>query len=431
MCKDHSKGCREYDQLSRRRFLGLSGGVLAASLVPAWLPRLTLAESQNSDRDVLISIFLRGGCDSLNLCVPFLEPNYYRLRPNINIAPPDSSAAGKAIDLDGQFGLAPTMAPLIEPFHDGALAVVHACGTHNPTRSHFSAMYSMEVGQISPPADLFTGWLGRHLQITTPAHPQALLRAVGLTDGLPRTLVGGPLTLPIPELDTFGFAGGRSGSEAEHRQALTGMYEYADDLLRQNAQNALGTIDLLETIDFSGYAPTGNAVYPETDFGSSMRSTAALIKAEVGVEAVAIDIDGWDTHEFQGAVEGEMGQLMGDLAAGLAAFYRDLWSGGMTRVSVVVMSEFGRNAFENASLGCDHGHGTMMLVLGGGVAGGRVVSEWPGLEDEQLYEGQDLAVTIDYRDVLSEILSKRLDNPDIASVFVDETYQPVDRGIIA
>ncbi len=434
MCTD-THGCGEYQQLSRRRFLGLSGGLAASALVPSWLPRVALADTENSARDVLVSIFLRGGSDALTLCPPFFEPNYYRLRPTLAIPPPDSLKPGRALDLDGRFGLPPAMAPLLDPFRDQALAIVHACGFDNPTRSHFAAMHFMEVGQAHPPTSLFSGWLGRHLQTTPPLRPDALLRAVGLNVGLPRTLLGAPQTLPIPDLEAFGFSG-PPASAAARRQALAALYADAEPMLQTSATNTLGTIDLLEQIDFAGYRPAGGALYPADDFGTALRSSAALIKAEIGVEAVAIDLGGWDTHEFQGPLDGGMAQLMQSFAGGLAAFYQDLWSSNFTRagaprVIVIALSEFGRNASENASKGSDHGHGGLMFVLGSGVLGGRVISEWPGLEREQLYDGQDLAITIDYRDVLSEILARRLATPDVRAVFSDPSYRPVARGVIA
>jgi uncharacterized protein (DUF1501 family) len=429
MSKDDCKGCREYAQLSRRNFLGLSAGAFAASMVPGWLPRVVMAESHSSSRDVLVSLVLRGGADSLTLCVPHGEDAYYQLRPTLAIPRPDAGGAGRALDLDGFFGLPPALQPLLEPYQDGALAIVHACGLPNTTRSHFDAMHKMEVGDDDPAASLITGWLGRHLLATAPTVADGFLRAVGIGAGLQRTLVGGPKTLPIGDLETFGLAGDPVTFDAR-RQALETMYAAVPDPLGSSARDTFGTLELLEQIDFASYQPAGGASYPEGEFGTALESTAALIKAEVGVEAVAIDLGGWDTHELQGPVEGQMSAVMATLAEGLAAFHRDLATGGFDNVVTVATSEFGRNAFENGSAGTDHGHGGAMFVLGTPVHGGRVVADWPGLAPELLYEGQDLQITIDYRDVLTEILTERLDNPDFRTVFADPEYQPRDHGIV-
>lgn len=428
---NHKPGCREYHQISRRRFLGLSAGALAAAVtsgVPAWLPRVAFAASESSGRDVLVSIFLRGGADGLTLCVPHAEDAYYALRPNLAVPRPDSSRPRRAVDLDGFFGLPPGMAPLREAFEDDKLLIVHACGLTDPTRSHFSAMYFMEVGQPSPPASLFTGWVGRHLQSTAPASPDAVLRAVSVGYGVPRTLVGGPGTVPVRDLADVGFRG-REETLAERQQALRALYAGASDPMRIAADNTVRTIQLLERIDFDAYQPAGGAAYPDDEFGYALRSTAALIKADLGVEAAAVDFGGWDTHDDQGPLDGNLHELMLSLSRGLAAFHKDLFSGAGRNVTVVVQTEFGRNVAENASGGTDHGHGSLMLLMGSHIAGGRVLSDWPGLGESQLYEAQDLAITIDYRDVLAEIVTKRLGNPNFRAVFPDPSFTPVDRGV--
>lgn len=429
MRHDEANGCREYATLSRRHFLSLSSGLVATALSQPWLPRVAFAKAENSDRDVLVSVFLRGGADSLSLCVPFGEPAYYRHRPNLAIAQPDSSASAKAIDLDGFFGFPPALSPLMPAFRDSKLAVVHACGLATATRSHFKAMHFIEVGEDEPPSSLTTGWLGRHLLTTAPSLEDGLLRAVGIGFGLQRTLVGGPSSLPVPDLGTFGLSGDAQ-SLAERRARIEALYRTAPEALRNAAENTSRTIDLLQQINFAGYQPAGGATYPQSELGRSLAATAALIKAEVGIEAVAVDAGGWDTHEQQAPVDGQMALVMSGFASAIAAFYQDMASGNGHPVTLVAQSEFGRNVFENGSAGTDHGHGGAMFVLGERVMGGRVIRHWPGLEPEQLYEGQDLEVTIDYRDILSEILVKRLANPDIRAVFADAGYTPRDHGII-
>ena len=356
------------------------------------------------------------------------ENAYYDLRPGLAVPRPDANASDKAIDLDGFFGFAPAMAPLMEAYGDGNLLVVHACGLENPTRSHFEAMRFMEIGMGNPSADLFTGWLGRHLQVTAPSLESGVLRAVAVSDHLPLVLVGGPQTVPIADPAEFGYRGAPATLELR-REALAKMYDFAPAALEQAANNTFETIDLLKAIDFAGYQPSGGAAYPESELGNALKSSAALIRAEVGVEALAVDVGGWDTHEQQGPIDGFMSQLMGGFASALSAFYADLQGAGVTNVSLVAMSEFGRNAIENGSAGTDHGHGGMMLAMGSGIRGGQVLADWPGLAPELLYEGQDLEITIDYRDILTEILDKRLGNTDFASVFPDPSYTPKSHGI--
>ncbi len=417
-------GCEEYVQLNRRSFLGIGAAAAAALAAPTWVPRVAYAQSENTARDVMVSLFLRGGCDGLSLIPPHGDPAYYDARPSLAIAPPDSGV-NAAVDLDGFFGLAPAMASLHGAYAAGDLLPVHACGSTDGTRSHFDAMHFMEVGKARDP-NLVTGWLGRHLLNTAPLNAQSVLRAVGIAPGLQRSLVGGPQALPIPDPTDFRLAG-NEGSAAERLNTLVRMYENTDAPLAAAARATEETVALLEQLGLDRYQPMNGAVYPDSELGQAFRATAALIRGDVGVEAVAIDKGGWDTHEEQGPLDGEMADLMKDLADSLAAFHADIVATNDQGVTVVVQSEFGRVVAENGSLGTDHGHGNAMLVLGGAVAGGRVLSQWPGLAVEQRYEGQDLDITIDYRDILHEVVSQRLGNPEPAFVFPD--FTPTPRGV--
>lgn len=430
MGHDKCKGCDEYRRLDRRQFLGRGAGLAALALAPSWLPRVVFAESDSSSRDVIVSLFLRGGGDGLTLVAPFGESAYYDLRPSLAVPAPDASNPNKAIDLDGFFGFPRAMGALTNAYDAGDLLIAHACGLDGGTRSHFEAMHFMEVGRGDPPASLFTGWLGRHLAATAPTMADAALRAVGIGAGLQRSLVGAPKALPIQELGSFGLEG-RPVTRVERQEALEEMYSVFDDPLRTSAGDTFRAIDLLKRIGFNGYQPAGGARYPDTDYGNALKSTAALIKADVGVEAVAIDLDGWDTHDVQGPFAGFMAGLMEEFADGLAAFHRDVIGQGRRNVVVVAMSEFGRNARENGSAGTDHGTGGALFVLGGHIRGGQVLADWPGLEREQLFEGQDLAITTDYRDLLSEILVKRGGNTNIDQVFNDPSYNRRDYGIVS
>lgn len=431
MSVPQSHACAEYDALSRRNFLALSSAsalaVGVAAAAPAWLPRVALAKDHRGGaRDVIVSVFLRGAADGLSMCVPWGEAAYYEARPNLCVPRPDSGLPDAGIDLgDGMFALNPRMAALMPAYLNGHLLIVHATGSTDPTRSHFEGQRYMEVG-LPGSAALSTGWLGRHLANVTPAHPDSLLRAVGISSGLQRTLVGAPQTIPIPDLDLFGLTGNPPTSPA--RQAvLAGLYSIAPDPLHAAALTTIATIDLLNSIDFVGYAPAGGAAYPESEVGTAFKSIAALIKAEVGVEAIALDVLGWDTHVNQGTLAGTMSNLLGQLAGALGAFYADMFAEQSPRVTVVVMSEFGRRLLENGSAGTDHGHGNAMLVLGQCIAGGRVLTQWPGLQPEQLFEHRDLGVTIDYRDILAEIVQNRLGNPDLPTVFPG--FTPTHRGV--
>lgn len=423
MAMKRRNGCDEYRALSRRQFLGAGAAALAMAAGPAWLPRVAYGQDEVSGRDVIVSLFLRGGCDGLSMIPPHGDSAYYAARPELAIAPPGGGASS-AIDLDGFFGFAPAMAPLHAAYAAQHLLAVHACGLNDGTRSHFDAMHFMEVGKARDPI-LATGWLGRHLMHTAPLGVDPVLRAIGMAPALQRSLAGSPLALPVPNPAAFQLPGSESSADAR-LAAMLAMYSGTAEPLNSSALRTSETIALLDALNINAYAPGGGAVYPESELGMALRSSAALIRGEVGVEAIAMDLGGWDTHEQQGNTAGGMAALMGDLAGALAAFHADIVAGSEHKVTVVVMSEFGRTVEENLSLGTDHGHGGMMMVMGGAVQGGRVLANWPGLAREQRYEGQDLGVTIDYRDILYEIVERRLASADPALVFPDHTHTRYD-----
>jgi uncharacterized protein (DUF1501 family) len=428
MTDPRDTGCHEYNELSRRHFVAGAGAVFAAASFPAWLPRVVLAESYASSRDVIVSVFMRGGADGLSLCVPFGDANYYASRPTINVARPDSlTATSKVTALDNYFGLPPAMSSLLPAFKAGQLLVLHATGVTVANRSHFDMQRFIEIGKANDPS-LITGWLGRHLATVPPARSGAPLRALGLADGLQRTLYGAPKALPIADPSTYGLSGSAATATARS-DFLQGDYFMTVEPVRSAALDATNTLNLLKTISFPAYVPANGAAYPNSSFGRSLKSTAALIKADVGIEAVQLDIGGWDTHQAQDPNAGSMFRTMQDFANGLGAFWADVMSaGGINSVTLVAISEFGRNVRENASAGTDHGRGSAMFVMGPGIAGGRVLTNnWPGLARDQLESGQDLKVTLDHRDVLAEIVSRRLGNPNIGVVFPD--YVPTVRGV--
>ncbi|MBI5822626.1 MAG: DUF1501 domain-containing protein [Chloroflexi bacterium] len=391
-------------------------------LTQTWLPRLSFAPVNTAPRgDTLVVVFLRGAADVLNMVVPHGEDAYYQLRPSLGIARPDDSKKKKeerVLDLDGFFGFHPNMSPLLEAWQSEQLAIIHACGAPDESRSHFKAMELMERG-VDDERGPASGWIGRHLATLNTGNSSPL-RAVGMGTRPQRSLSG---NVPVSALRSI--ADFHLGGDPRALQQMRASLEtvYANDIL---GQETLSIMDTLQKLDPTNYqSPITN--YPDTEFGLALKQTAMLIKAEVGLEVSAIDLGGWDTHFAQGSASGLMPNLMKDLAEGLAAFHADM-ADHMNQLTAVTMSEFGRRASENGSLGTDHGHGSMMMVLGGNVDGGKVHGQWPGLAEGQLIGPGDLAVTTDYRDVLSEILTKRLNNPATNEIFPE--YQPVIRNVL-
>ena len=406
---------------SRRTFIKSVStlGVIGASkaLFPNWMPTLAFAsEPSQAPGDILVNIFLRGGMDGLSAVVPYFEgSHYYDVRPTQNIP------EGQLTDLDGRFGLHPALSPLKELYDEGALALIHAAGSPDDTRSHFDAMQYMEVGT---PGDksTSTGWLGRHLQ-TAAWQNDSPFRAVGMGAMVARSLSGPVVPLAIKSIADFHFKG-REGELQQLQSALASLYkvEAPPDDLGQQAGLVFETVDMLKQLDARAYTPSASASYPESEFGMGLKQIAQLIKANVGLEVASVDLGGWDTHERQGTTDGKFSSLLTELAQGLNAFYTDL-SEHMSNITVVTMSEFGRRVEENASGGTDHGHGNVMFVLGGGAKGGAVHGDWPGLQPDALHDG-DLAITTDYRDVLAEIIGSRLMNTEgLAQVFPGHNVQ--------
>jgi len=429
---DADCGCQEYNELSRRQFLATTAGVSAAAFFPAWLPKIVMSKNYASSRDIIVSIFMRGGADGLSICVPFADPNYYTSRSTIAIPRPDSQSASKGINLDGFFMFPQAMAGgaagtggLVPAYLAKDLLVVHATGQLNNSRSHFDAQRYMEVGKPVDPA-LVTGWLGRHLASIPPLKADAPLRALGVASGLQKTLVGAPKTLPISDPTNYSI-GGSATTQPQRVAFLQGDYAGAEEPLHSAALDATNTVSLLKSVNFTGYVPANGAVYPNSSFGRALRSVAVLIKNDVGIEAAQVDLGGWDTHSGQDPIAGSMFRTMQDFSNSLAAFYADIIATGFS-VTVVSVSEFGRNVRENGSQGTDHGRGTVMFAMGKGIAGGRVLTKnWPGLAREVLTDGQDLQVTVDYKDILAEIVQKRLGNPNLDVVF--PTWKPTMLGV--
>ncbi|MCL4506951.1 MAG: DUF1501 domain-containing protein [Chloroflexi bacterium] len=396
--------------------------------LPAWMPRMAFAPQGQAPRgDVIVCIFQRGGMDGLNVVVPVADSNYYQLRPTIAIPQPKSSDPKAAIDLDGRFGLHPALAALKPLYDDGALALVHACGSPDPTHSHFDAMDYMERG--TPGArTLTTGWLARHLTAVNDGNTSPL-RAVGISAMLQASLRGEVPAVALRSIADFHLRG-RPKDIVTLQKTLATLYAApitTDRYLQNPAREVEDISQLLAKVNMATYSPANGAAYPKGSFGNGMLQVAQLIKAEVGLEVACIDVGGWDTHSNEGGSDGQIARLLRELGDTLAAFYSDLGDHSK-HVIVVTMSEFGRRAKENGSGGTDHGHGNVMFVMGGSVVGGKVYGDWPTLTPDKLAAPGDLAVTTDYRDVLAEIVSKRLGNPKIDQVFPN--YTPTMRGVI-
>ncbi|HVH55401.1 MAG TPA: DUF1501 domain-containing protein [Vicinamibacterales bacterium] len=398
--------------ISRRIFLK-DGGLALVSLgfAPTFLAR-TVEGIGAARQKVLIAIFQRGAVDGLNMIVPFGEPEYYRARPTLAIAKPGSSSDA-ALDLDGFFGLHPRMKALKPLWDSGNLAIVHASGSPDDTRSHFDAQDYMESatpGVKSTP----DGWMNRYLHAKE--HQQATpFRAVALAQQLPRALQGSAPALAIGQIAQFGI---RAGQATDMVQASFES-EYAaaaNSVLHSTGREAFDAVRMLKKADPAQYAPANGAEYPRSPFGEALKQIAQLIKADVGLEIAFAESGNWDHHANEGAAVGVLANRLDDLSQGIAALVRDLGD-CMQDVAVVTMSEFGRAVAENGSRGTDHGHGNAMMIVGGAVRGGKVYGKWPGLAPEQRHDGRDLAVTTDFRAVFNEVVRGHLTLQDTSRVF--------------
>ena len=402
-----------------RRFFLKSGSIALASVgmslsAPSFLERIALGKALGGGkRKTLISIFQRGAVDGLNVVVPFGESNYYELRPSIAIPKPESGNAEAAINLDGFFGLHPSMTAFKPLWDTGRLAIVHASGSPDNTRSHFDAQDYMESATpgVKSTSD---GWLNRYLG--SKKDPDgSLFRAVSMTKMMPRVLQGPEPAIAMSNLSDFAIRAGKSSAN------LQGGFEaiYAretNDSLAGMGRETFDAVNYLKKANPAQYQPENGAQYPRNPFGNSLLQIAQLIKAGVGLEVAFTDIGGWDTHVNQGNARGQLANLLQQFSSGIAALYQDLGQ-RMDDVLVLTMSEFGRTVRENGNRGTDHGHANAMFVLGNSVRGGKVYGHWPGLKTDQLYEGRDLALTTDFRDVFGEIATRHLGSTDVKSIF--------------
>ncbi|HZW96699.1 MAG TPA: DUF1501 domain-containing protein [Candidatus Eremiobacteraceae bacterium] len=404
--------------ITRRVFLRNGAlSIIGTATVPSFLARAAWGAAEPGTRHKrLVVVFQRGAADGLNIVVPHAEPQYYAMRPSINI--PRKSV----IDLDGFFGLHPSLASFQPLWNQRHLAIVHAAGSPDPNRSHFDAQDFMESGTpgIKSTED---GWLNRSLR-DLPSPPQkSAFEAIAMGPSIPRVLSGAEPAIAMNNINDFS-VGGRNSKASPVANTFEAMYNHSlDTVLHSTGEETFDAVKMLKSADPSKYRSADGADYPKGRFGDSMRQLAQLIKANLGVQVAFADIGGWDHHVNEGATEGQIANVLRDFSQSLAAFWTDLGDLGEDTV-VVTMSEFGRTARENGNRGTDHGHANVMFVLGGPVKGGKVYGRWPGLNQSQLYEGRDLALTTDFRQVVGEAVARHMGNKNLSEVFPGYDNQP-------
>ncbi|MFQ5738626.1 MAG: DUF1501 domain-containing protein [Acidobacteriota bacterium] len=405
-------------RISRRIFLKNGGlTLIGMGALPGVMMRAALAAPLGR-RKTLVVVFLRGGADGLNMVVPYGEKEYYRARPSIAIPPPGAGGEA-ALDLDGFFGLHPSLSDLQALFQQKRLGILLAVGSPSPSRSHFEAQDFMESAAPDNHR-VKDGWLNRFLQ--SEGKKGSAFRGVSLGPVLPRSLEGRARAIALDGLNHFHLQGGPARGLA--RAGYQSLYhQETNTLLSGTAQELFDAIDFLDKAHPDRYRPSPNAHYPGGPLGEKLRQLSQLIKAGVGVEVAFVDAGGWDHHFNQGGVKGQQSRLLRELGQGLSAFNRDLGA-RMEDVLLLTMSEFGRTVAENGSGGTDHGHANMVLALGGEVKGGELYGQWPGLGRQELYEGRDLALTSDFRDVFAEVLIRRMGAQDLSNVLPGFSVDP-------
>jgi uncharacterized protein (DUF1501 family) len=404
--------------ITRRIFLRHSAlAVVGTAAVPSFLTRAAFGAAETGARTKrLVVIFQRGAADGLNIFVPYAEPQYYAMRPGINI--PKKAV----LDLNGFFGLHPSMSAFQPLWQQGHLAIVHAAGSPDTTRSHFDAQDFMETG--TPGVKVTgNGWLNRSLRGMPLTAQNSPFRAIALGPSVPRILGGSEPAVAMNNINDFS-VGGKNPKGNPAATAFEAMYDHSSDsVLHGTGEETFDAVKMLKAADPGQYAADPGANYPKGRFGDSLRQLAQLIKANLGVQVAFADISGWDHHVNEGATQGQLANVLTDFSQSIAAFWTDLGD-LMEDTIVVTMSEFGRTARENGNRGTDHGHANVMFVLGGPVKGGRVYGRWPGLDQSQLYEGRDLALTTDFRQVIGEAVSRHMGNQNLAKVFPGFDNQP-------
>src|ERR1041384_7077676 len=409
--------------VTRRFFIKSSGVALATfAAAPSFLKRAVMAQTigaAGKDKPIIIAIFQRGAMDGISAVIPFGDKNYCSVRPNIAIPEPKTGNADVALH--------PQLAPFKAIYDEGHLAVVHAVGSPDNTRSHFDAQDYMES---ATPGNKGTGdgWLNRYMQARK--DPKASpFRAVSFTANLPRTLLGPAPAIAMTNINDFGVRAGQGNGQVA--KGFEELYSQSmGDALHGTGKEAFEAVRMLKKANPQQYQASNGANYPRSPFGNSLLQIAQLIKADVGIEVAFTDVGGWDTHANQGSSRGQLANRLQDLSQAIGALYRDLGD-RMRNIVILTMTEFGRTIRQNGSGGTDHGHASCLFVAGGPVKGGKVYGKWPGLSTDQLYESRDLALTTDFRDVFSEIAARHMGAINLSAVFPGYNASPGNfRGFI-
>lgn len=410
--------------MDRRYFLKSSGVALASisatTMSPSFLTRALAQTGGRKGRKVLIAIFQRGAMDGLSAVVPYGESEYYNLRSAIAIPRPGGGNSGSqpnqaaGIDLDGFFALHPALSAFKPLYDSGELAIIHAAGSPDTTRSHFDAQDYMESATpgVKTTSD---GWLNRYLQSKGAVEPTPF-RGVAMGPTLPRVMQGRAPSIAVNNINDFTIrANGETGQAVQG--GFEAMYEQAaNDALRDAGKETFEAMKLLKRINPGQYKPDSSVAYPRGAFGDRLRQMAQLIKSDIGLEVAFTDIGGWDTHLNQGSSQGQLALRLTEFSQGLSALYNDL-KDRADEVVIMTMTEFGRTARENGNRGTDHGHASVIFTIGGSIKGGKVYGKWPGLKNHQLNEGRDLALTTDFRNVFAEIAKNHLGAKNLNKIF--------------
>lgn len=409
--------CREFGRWIGRRSLLVGAATAGLGLCSRGVFAQATFRPRGEEGPVLVNVFLRGGADALNVVVPYGEDAYRRARPTLGLSGPTGpSPNGRAVDLDGFFGLHPALSSLEPLYRDGTMAVVTACGSNDETRSHFEAMSAMERGLGSSEKGQASGWIARHVNLTPDRGGP--LRAVAVGPTVPESLRGAIGAVTFQSVSEYRLDLGNR-NDAAFRTLLTDLYD-GDDTMSVAGAKTLEALAKLRSSDPKQYKPDHGAAYPTSPVAAGLRDVAYLIKGGFGLEVAALESVGWDTHVAQGAATGWQANLLKELSEGISAFFQDLGP-ERSRVVLTVQTEFGRRLEENSGFGTDHGHGGFMFAIGGPVRGGKIYGHWPGLAPERLVGPGDLAVTTDYRTVLAEILEGHIGCPDVTQVFPDRS----------
>jgi uncharacterized protein (DUF1501 family) len=415
--------------VTRRFFLKSSGLALASfAAAPSFLQRVALGQSvAGKDRPIIIAIFQRGAADGVSMVVPFGDKSYAGARPQIAVPEPRAGNADASLDLDGFFALHPQLAPFKPIYSAGNLAIVHAVGSPDNTRSHFDAQDYMESATPGTKSTA-DGWLNRYMLAKKEAKASPF-RAVAFSANIPRSLMGSAPALAMTNIADFGVRSGKGGGQVA--QSFEALYaEGATDMLYGTGKEAFEAVKMLKRANPQQRRAANGANYPRTPYGQALLQIAQLIKSDLGLEVAFTDISGWDTHANQGAARGQLANRLREFSSGIAALYQDLGD-RMSNVVILTMTEFGRTIRQNGSGGTDHGHASCLFALGGPVKGGKVYGQWPGLANDQLYEGRDLALTTDFRDVFAEVAARHMGATNLSTIFPGYNPKPANfKGLI-